>query len=277
MKVGLFYVRLSPPRDARWYTHLAPMEYAALGALTVAAIHRVMPGVPVYHLTDEDTPPLAGVDHVVRRPILQRELMLQRVMHFAALPEGDWLWMDTDVILQRDVRPVFQHPRFEVAVTDRFLAMGLPPDAMILNTEMSQCYPYNTAVVFTRSRAFWQDVVRYYHERVNPIRYEWLGDQEAINGVVKSGNYRVLVLPGYLYNYVPTGATDDLSGKFGIHLKGSSKRSYCTQDSTLGHFSVLGAASGLSAGGGGGGEDGGHVSPDASTVPHVDLDRRGSL
>ena len=180
------------------FRHGDPTHYLH-GASLVRDVRREMPGVAVAHLTDADSPSLPWVDRVERLPA--GPLLERRIEHYAA-HDGDWLFLDTDIELCGDVRGVFADPYFDVALTDRDWPHLTQPARLI--EEM----PYNTGVVFSRSRAFWSEVLATWRDGSPDQRADWLSEQRAVAHVARSGRYRVRVLSGMAYNYPPSSGDD---------------------------------------------------------------------
>ena len=158
--------------------------------LKYAKLH--MPQVEVVQFTDDDTPRVSGVDRVLRLPI--EPLARLRLKH-QSLVRGHWLFLDTDVVIQRDLEKVFT-ARFDVAVTKRnwpHLKSGVG-----FTKEM----PYNTGVVFSRCPRFWQEAYRLSGE-LSPRDQHWMGDQIVIGQLAKSAGYRVLEVKGDKFNFPP--------------------------------------------------------------------------
>src|SRR3990167_3281050 len=103
MQIGFFNVWRGDP------TH------TVLADLMIRSTRKAMPHVPIVQFTDEDTPALYGVDEVRRRTHPQTAML--RIEHHIAC-EDDWLFLDTDVVVQKDVQSVFDEP-FDIAIADR--------------------------------------------------------------------------------------------------------------------------------------------------------------
>ena len=204
MTVGFYHVRREDSRS--W-----PMV-----DLMVRSVRQAMPGVPVMQFTTDRTARIADVDGLTIRPELPIALALVEYKRFAANGE-EWLFLDTDVIVQRDVRPVFAGIDFDVAVATRDGTMR-PHE---IGSRFMARNPYNCGAVFSRSRDFWQDAYALAEQHIG--RHAWGCDQEAMCAVIASNHYRVKVLPNE-YNYPPHTADEDISGKSIVHYKGSRKR-----------------------------------------------------
>lgn len=187
--------------------------HRALAAVLIASVRRAMPRVSVLHLTDPDTAPIEGVDGVAVRPA--QPIALACLDAYAAC-DGDWLFVDTDVIVQRDVRHVFDRP-FDIAVATRE-GTFLPKE---IGSKFMDRMPFNKGAVFSRCPAFWRaaaDRLRTMSSR----RQQWMGDQQAMNDVIATGQFCVAVLPA-AYNYPPRERQEDLRDQFVVHYKGSRK------------------------------------------------------
>lgn len=201
MTVGFFHV-------ARGNT-----PHVRLAAALIRSVRLAMPDVSIVHLTDEATPAIADVDDVRRHA--PAPIALGCLEAYAAC-EGEWLFVDTDVIVQRDVREVFQR-RFDLAVADRAGTLK----ATEVGTKFMASMPYNKGAVFSRSPAFWlvaADRLRTLSSR----RQEWMGDQQAMCDVIAAGRFNIDVLPA-TFNYPPMRRDEDLRARAILHFKGPRK------------------------------------------------------
>lgn len=198
MKVGFYTV----------FRH-DPIHYT-LAARLLASIRKHMPGAEVWHFTDETSPIVLGVDEARRLP---HGKMLERRLEHYALCEGDWLLLDTDVILKRDVSDVFEH-HFDVALADRNWPHKTPTQEYLLSM------PFNTGVCFSRYPGFWADTLTAW--RALPEQ-DWLSEQRAVYQVVRTGAFRVRILDGMVYNYPPKAEDDPCEGAAIVHYKGNRK------------------------------------------------------
>jgi len=171
-----------------------------------------MPGVKVTQFTDAKSPAVYSVDDVRRKP--PAPLPLLRSAHFSDV-EGDWLFLDTDIVIQRDVRSVFDDP-FDVALCDRN-GLTLPGEE-----NFAKEMPFNAGVIFSRNPSFWKVV----HARLKRVKKldPWFGDQKIIAELAASGEFNVKILPGQQFNCPPTSATDTTIEQASIvHYKGNRK------------------------------------------------------
>lgn len=203
MNVGFFFK----------YHGAQSLVYLTMAKVLLASVRASMPGVPVYQLTDARSLTLDGVDGV--RRCEERLPMAVLRMTLQGQCAGEWLFVDPDMVIQQDVRPVFQD-RFDIALTDR-------AGTSMEGTPYAAAMPYNLGVAFSRSPAFWR-MVRYRLLRLSPKLQEWEGDQQVICTMAKQrvgGNIKIL--PGRVYNYPPNSPTEDVSHAAIVHYKGIRK------------------------------------------------------
>jgi hypothetical protein len=185
-------------------------------ASLVTDVQRVMPGTEIEQLTDDTTPAIPGVTRVRRHRPYGRPLLDQRLELYAA-SEGDRLFLDTDVAVAADVRGVFDDHTFDVAVTDRHWP-HLPQGDQMMHT-----MPFNTGVVFSRSQPFWCAALAAWRAFPAAVQADWMSEQQAVYQVIRSGRYRVKILPGLAYNYPPRAADDAPRIAALRHYKGPRK------------------------------------------------------
>lgn len=176
----------------------------------IASAKAVMPDVEIFQLTDGACPQVAKVIRIAG----DMPMGVRRMKHYANL-EGDWLFLDTDILIRKDVRPVFDKP-FDVAVASR---VGTYMEGSDYAKEM----PFNFGVVFSRSALFWRSALSLL--QALPKRYqEWEGEQRVMCAMAKDKRlpFKTEILSS-AYNYTPSKKDEDLSDKFILHLKGPRK------------------------------------------------------
>jgi hypothetical protein len=188
-------------------------ELRPLAEKMVASCKRHMPTVPIMHMRDEKT---QEIDRCMSQvlPWDGKRLMLYRGQHLAALPRGDVLSLDVDVIVQRDLRPVFHKP-FDVALTKRKGPI-LDGDGV----DIAKLMPYNAGVMFSTRNAFWTRVLEIIKDLPEEAQ-NWWGDQLAVKAAAPEFN--TLDLPCSIYNYTPATEDEDVSDKAVVHYKGNRK------------------------------------------------------
>lgn len=179
---------------------------AQLPRIMVASARKSMPDAPIVQLTDEVTAPVAGVSELLRRPDDGIHLMTFRLEHFAGLAPRDVVFLDTDVIVQRDLAPLFEW-EFDVALTARE-AMVIDPDGVDITVDM----PYNTGVMLGKPSGwtFWRDAARHCEGLSDEHRRRW-GDQHAVKATADAAPLCILDLPCRLYNHSPHTVTEGVS------------------------------------------------------------------
>ncbi len=179
--------------------------------IMVASVKRHLT-VPIIQLTDMDTPLIEGC--TAQRIPWSDELMLWRMQHLIQLNAPEVCALDTDVVVQADLRPVFHKP-FDVALTKREGPI-LDPHGV----DLAKLMPYNCGVMFARGTKFWQacaDLIA-----AMPIEARlWWGDQYAVR--LLAPKFNTLELKCDEYNYTPSTAYEDVSKRKVVHYKGNRK------------------------------------------------------
>jgi hypothetical protein len=206
MNVGLFHIGSTGTIHDR------------LAAIAIASVRRVMPRAPIVHLTNLESPALANVDEVWRRPA-SAPVALACLELYASLPVGNWLFLDTDTVMQHDVSHVWS-AWFDIAVAKR--DGTLKPSEV--GTKFMARMPYNKGVVFSRSQAFWRAAVEKC-QQMKPARQAWMGDQQAMNDVIAEWRFGVHGLDSR-YNYPPKRADEPLFDKAIVHYKGPNRKAW---------------------------------------------------
>jgi len=160
----------------------------------VASVKEVMPNVNIIQLSDMNTPIIKGVNTIIRKEY-NGLIMLFRLEHLASL-RGNWITLDTDMIIKKDLSHVFDQD-FDVALTRRY--------GVIMDTngnDLVKIMPYNAGVMFSKNHEFWKDAL----EALKTFKketHEWYGDQLAIKFISDKNQYKVLELPCDEYKYTP--------------------------------------------------------------------------
>lgn len=191
----------------------ARTAHVDLARILITSVRRTMPGVPIVHMTDETTEAIAGVDEMRRRPA--GPVALSVLEHYAECA-GDWMLVDTDVVVRRDVRDVFGLT-FDIAVATR--EGTFKPSEV--GTKFMRGMPFNKGVVFSKNPAFWSAAAAALRE-CSEKQQSWMGDQRAMNDIIATGRFFVRVLTND-FNYPPKKRNEDLSDKYVLHYKGPRK------------------------------------------------------
>ncbi len=202
--IAFAYARTSPKVAAL---------YQALADGLVANIREVMPREEILMLTDDDTPIVKGVHHVMRIdrsvPLMVWRLKAPQMAHGLA---DDILFTEPDVRFRADVSRDFPAD-CEIAVTRRESAGALENKRR--NT------PYLLGMTFSRSAEFWRDAKRYC-QKLPAEDQDWFGDMLAIADTIDRGGYLVAKLDGAVFNHVPNDPAEELTAKV-VHYKGKRK------------------------------------------------------
>lgn len=198
------------------FMHIGKISKVA--QIMVASVRRAMPTARIVQMTDADTKPVTGVDEVIRKRYDGRFLMPYRLLHLKDFPDTDAVFLDTDVIVQKDLSSVFQND-FDIGLTIRNQPI-FDPDG----TDVTIAMPYNTGVVFSRAsgQSFWETAYRHCLTLSNEKK-KWWGDQLSIKAAADTATLNLKTFPCYLYNYTPESPYEDVSEKFVVHYKGQRK------------------------------------------------------
>lgn len=189
-----------------------PLPYVQAEVM-IRSIRTYQHDAHVVQFTDETSPPVLGVDQVRRLP--HGPMLQVRLQHYAACAD-EWLFVDSDVLLRRDISPVFEDKSFDVAVAKREWPHLAEESAAL----KAQGMPYNTGVVFSRSQAFWLQVLAEWIA-LPKEQQDWLSEQRTVAKVLATGRYRLRELPGG-YNW-PPGEGDLPPDVHIVHYKGARK------------------------------------------------------
>lgn len=185
--------------------YLDSHDLTAIAERSIASVRAAMPQAEIWHLTTPEGPKLSA-DREFRLDV-KGEFAYRQAMVSAEMT-GDTLFLDVDVIVREDVSAVFEQD-FDVAVT----------------TDMKPGAPgikYNGGIIFSRCPAYWRAIAeagKGMDFRKTPG--DWNPIERMRNAVADSGKFKLLVLPGEEYNYVPSNAAD-IGGKI-MHYRGNRK------------------------------------------------------
>lgn len=184
----------------------------------VASVRSSMPQAKIVQMTDQDTAPVRGVDEVIRKRWDKRFLMVYRLLHLKDFPASNAVFLDTDVVVQKDLSHIFDE-NFDICLTRRY---GIVRDPTGYN--LAEEMPYNTGVMFSKPSGwpFWNQTYECSLSFPKEDK-EWWGDQVAIKKAADVTTLKIIELPCDLYNYTPRKHDENLSEKFVVHYKGARK------------------------------------------------------
>lgn len=186
--------------------------------IMVASVRLAMPGARIVHLADEGTPAVEGADEVRRLAYDGVFLMPFRLRQFAELSPCDAVFLDTDIVVQKDLTPLFDG-EFDVALTRRE-NIGVDPSGI----DVAKAMPYNTGVMLSKPSGwdFWRNAWKHCESFPEEGR-KWWGDQYAVKAIAEIAPLRILELPCEIYNYSPAAESEDVRERFVVHYKGERK------------------------------------------------------
>ncbi len=193
-------------------------KISKVAQIMVTSVKQVMPAAKIVQMTDYDTKPVIGVDEVIRKRYDGRFLMPYRMLHLQDFPESQAIFLDTDVVVRKDLAPVFDED-FDIGLTIRLHPI-IDPNGV----DVTKTMPYNTGVMFSKQagKPFWAKAHQYCLSLPLEKR-EWWGDQLSVKAIADTTSLKVKTFPCDLYNYTPKKPDEDLGGKFVVHYKGKRK------------------------------------------------------
>jgi hypothetical protein len=184
-----------------------------LAEIMVASVRRVMPRSRIVHMADPKTPSIAGIDVRINSP-QDIPIMVYRLRHLAGLGAGEWLILDTDVVVQRPLEGVLgEH---DVCLTRREVCLDRD------GNNVAEWMPYNTGVMWCRNPEFWRAAYKVC-AKLPPKLQDWYGDQVAVRLAVESKRFKVREVSVDPWNYSPESENEDVSQKAAVHYKGKRK------------------------------------------------------
>lgn len=193
-----------------------PIHYV-LGRNMILSARKVMPDVEIVQLTDMKSAPIYGVDSIRRLP--NEPLCVTTARHYSQC-EGDWLLIDTDIVIRKDVRHVFDGATWDFALTDR-LGTLVPGEKLF-----PWCGRFNIGVVFQRNgKEFWSAVVEGLLKSPKDHQF-WMGNQIVASKVLDGKNWNYVTIPGLEFNYPPKKKDDDVSHASILHYKGPDRKKW---------------------------------------------------
>lgn len=201
--VGLFFIDIGDVTPIR------------LASRMVKSVRKNIPDARVVQFTHKADNALSFVDDVVIRSANGMGLMEARIDHFANYPHDEALFLDPDILVQKDVWEVFDNP-FDIAIAHRNEPLTLD------GADVSKDMPYNTGVIFSRGVNFWRATL----ELMKPMSLDdrnWFGDQIAVAQLIKDGHFKVREIDNKIYNYSPKKESENVSACSIVHYKGNRK------------------------------------------------------
>lgn len=205
-----------PHVEGNWKPEECAMQ-RDLARIMIASAKRHMPGVRIAMWTDPNTPAIDGVDDFLRRSITGWS-WIPWVCHCASEMQGEVLYVDTDIVIQRDLRPLFNVP-FDALFTYR--GMKLIDGTL---------QPFIFGVVPYRTPEFWIEV-RDRVQAMPKVEQGWYGSQIAVGEMWMEerngrGKWQIASVDRETYNYTPKEEDEIPAGKWVLHYKGRKRKAW---------------------------------------------------
>lgn len=207
------------PRDiVVGFLYVGPVSQVA--QIMVASVRAAMPRAHIVQMSDYATKKVTGAHEIIRKQWDQKTLMVYRLLHLKEFPAGNSIFLDADVVVQKDLSHLFDDV-FDVALTYR----DETDPSLRLTPEAYEKMPFNTGVMLSRAsgREFWAEA----HRLCLGMREGdqcWFGDQLAVKELAATTTLGVKQYPCALFNYSPAHWEENLSDKFVIHYKGDNRK-----------------------------------------------------
>ena len=196
-----------------------------LAETMIQSVRKNIPNAYLIQMTDLDTKAFE-VDEIHRLEPFNKFFMSYRLKHLTLL-KGEILLLDTDILVLKDPSSVFEKP-FDVCLTWRHKKIISTSTGY---TRGDPSMPYNTGVVFFRTKDFWLDAFDEC-QKLEDRHKHWFGDQMAVAKVVEKRRYDVAAIPCDKWNYTPTEPRENLEGKNIVHFKGTKKKHWMIDEWT---------------------------------------------
>lgn len=185
---------------------------ASLAHKLVRSVRKQMLNAEILQCTDQDTPAVEGISDVYRHVGGDRDkLMLYRLQAFSSLSlQRPALYLDTDMLMRlpidvpallndHDARLCEREFQKDAVFNTKFLGLDF---SEYEGKTLGEIYPYIGCATATKTSEFWLDCL-YATEALDQKYHRWYCDQEALNIVAMSGNYRIGTLPESTYACLP--------------------------------------------------------------------------
>lgn len=200
-----------------------------IAEIMIASVRRSMPGVKVVQMADLTTPALA-VDEVVRKPF-SHMFWVPWLMEFVSELPGEVLFLDSDIVVQRDLSPLFN--------TGADLVITTRGPKVFDGRQM----PFLLGVTASRTPEIWLEL----RDRVLAMPEEkdrgWWGSQVAIFDMWMDeqdgrGKWKIAVVDCDPHNYVPKDENDAPADKWVLHYKGKKRKPWMLKKWGVSHEAV---------------------------------------
>lgn len=197
---------------------LSPI-YRGLAEGLCQNLREVMPETKIVHVKDKSTETISGAHESL---VVERDVPLMtwhmRCHKFAQELADEVLFTEPDVRFKTEILHVFDGD-FDVAVTEREVDSNWEIDGK--KVVLSDVAPYTLGTTFSRSKPFWAEVEENC-SKLGAKEQNWIGDMLALYATIKTGKYKIKIVPGPIYNHIPCSREDSCDVKV-LHYKGMRK------------------------------------------------------
>lgn len=196
-----------------------------IARIMIASVRRAMPNIEIVQMTDGDTEALP-VDTVIRKRF-NHTFWVPWLMEFVSELPGQVLFLDSDIVVQKDLRALFN--------TGADLVITTRGPKVFAGRQM----PFLIGVVASTRPELWLELRDRVLAMPDTEDQSWWGSQLAIfdlwmeeqNG---RGKWKIAVVPCDPYNYVPKDENDCPPDKWVLHFKGPRRKPWMLKN--FGHL-----------------------------------------
>lgn len=186
-----------------------------IARIMIASVRRAMPDVELVQMTNADTPALP-VDRVVRKT-LNHTFWVPWLMEFVSELPGEVLFLDSDIVVQKDLAPLFSVGA-DLVITSR-------GPKVFAGRQM----PFLLGVVASRRPELWLELRDRVLAMPDKEDQGWWGSQVAVYDLWMDeqngrGKWKVTAVDCDPHNYVPKGPEDAPADKWVLHYKGKKRK-----------------------------------------------------
>lgn len=194
-----------------YYTDITNQLTTRLTLISIASARKAMPDCeiliihPIWHSVHPSILLAANYAQPIKDLPKDGHYDYRRCMANSQI-SGDYLFIDTDTIIQKDLIDVWASD-FDIAIARR---------TKIFDSRI----PYNMGVCFSRSPLFWAKVAA----QIPKNAKGYIEPERAFSRVCQMAEFNAKVLPDTLYNHTPDRTKDDVSHAYIVHYKGVSRK-----------------------------------------------------
>lgn len=205
------------PHVESTYSAEEALSQRQLALLMIESVRRTMPGFAIWMMTDAKTPELPGCNVIRKSRGNHKDWIPWLCEFYTELPDREALILDTDVIVQRNLSPLFR-PDADVVLTSR-------GPKVVDGREM----PFLFGVVASKSPEFWIEVRNRVMKMPEEADRMWWGSQVAtfdmyLEEQAGRGKWDISLVSCDKFNYPPKSPDDMPTDKWALHYKGKKRK-----------------------------------------------------